>query len=151
MNLIEKPIIYIDMDDTLCKYTEAKNKIKKQNPEIKYPQSLINFFVNLEPIDDAIESFNFLYNKFDVYILTSPSVENINCYSEKCIWVEKYFGFEMTKKLIISYNKSLLKGNFLIDDNICGRGQENFEGKLIHFGSKNYPSWKQIIEKFKNV
>ncbi len=45
----------------------------------------------------------------------------------------------MTLKLIICSNKGLLKGDILIDDHISGRGQEFFEGKLIHFGQNEYP------------
>ena len=83
--------------------------------------------------------------KFDPYILTAPSTRNPFSYTEKRVWIEKYFGVEFTEKLIISSNKGLLKGDILIDDLISGRGQENFEGKIMQFGSANYPDWKTVI------
>ena len=45
------------------------------------------------------------------------------------------------KKLIITPNKGLNKGDYLIDDNATGKGQENFEGELILIGSTEYPDW----------
>lgn len=50
------------------------------------------------------------------------------------------------KKLIISPNKSLLKGQYLIDDQASGKGQDAFEGELIHFGSKEFPNWAKVRE-----
>ena len=66
------------------------------------------------------------------------------------MWIEKYFGFEFTEKLIISPNKGLLKGDILIDDLISGRGQESFEGKIMQFGSANFPDWKTVIAQLEN-
>ena len=56
----------------------------------------------------------------------------------------------MVGRLIISPNKSLLKGDYLIDDNVEGKGQEGFEGKLIQYGSTSYPSWSSVL-KFLNI
>ncbi len=63
-------------------------------------------------------------------------------YTEKRLWVEDKFGYEMTHNLIICSQKGLLKGDILIDDHASGRGQEFFEGKLIHFGNEKYPNWE---------
>lgn len=66
---------------------------------------------------------------------------------EKRIWIERYFDYKFTEKLIICSNKGLLKGDILIDDHIEGRGQESFEGELFHFGSPILPDWKSIDKK----
>ena len=54
-------------------------------------------------------------------------------------------GFEATERLIICSNKGLLKGDVLIDDNIDGKGQEDFEGLVLHFGSEAFPHWSKIL------
>ena len=54
----------------------------------------------------------------------------------------------MVRKLIISPNKGLNKGDYLIDDNKSGRGQENFEGELIHFGTEGLYNWAEILVYF---
>jgi 5'(3')-deoxyribonucleotidase len=143
-----KKIIYIDMDDVLCDYQEGKNLYFKIYPEILYPQSIRGFFENLKPIKDGVETVKKMINSdiYDPYILTAPSVKNPHSYTEKRIWIEKYFGYEFTKKLIICSNKGLLKGDILIDDHIEGRGQENFQGLVFHFGSTFFKNW-QIIDK----
>lgn len=141
-----KPILYVDMDDTLCKYTSTL--LPQITSELQFPQGQLGFYRNLEPIKDAIESVIALINSnlYDVYILTAPSVINTHSYSEKREWIEKYFGYEFCHKLIISPNKGLLKGDYLIDDCSFGKGQENFSGKLIQIGTAAFPGWDSIIE-----
>ena len=86
-------------------------------------------------------------NPYVVHILSAPSVFNPLCYTEKRLWVENYPGFEFVHKLILASNKGLLKGDYLIDDYIAGRrGQENFDGELIHFGSNKHPDWLAIMK-----
>ena len=139
-------IIYIDMDDVMCDFSEAHKKALDHNPGVKYPQGIEGFFLKLSPIHGAIDSVELLRQNFDVYILTAPSTRNPHCYSEKRIWIEDHFGYEFTKKLIISPNKGLLRGDILIDDHIDGKGQEEFEGDLIHFGSTSFPDWSSVME-----
>jgi len=139
-------VIYIDMDDVLCDFLAAYNVDIKQNPGIKFPQSQYGFFEKLKPIDDAINIVNQLIEseRFDPYVLTAPSTRNPFSYTEKRVWIERAFGYSFVEKLILCSNKGLLKGDVLIDDNVSGKGQENFEGKLIQFGSKEYPNWKAV-------
>jgi 5'(3')-deoxyribonucleotidase len=134
------------MDDVLCDYTTAFNNAIEETPGIAFPQSQYGFYANLSPITGATESVQKLIDseKFDPYILTAPSTRNPFSYTEKRVWIEKHFGIEFTEKLIISPNKGLLKGDILIDDLISGRGQENFEGKIMQFGSADYPDWKTV-------
>ena len=87
-----KKIVYIDMDDVLCDFIGNYNKAKQSNPEIEYPQSKKGFLINLPPLKNAVESVEKLKSKYDVYVLTAPSVFNPVCYSEKREWVEKYLG-----------------------------------------------------------
>ena len=65
-------------------------------------------------------------------------------HSEKRIWVEEHLGIEITNNLIISSHKGLNKGDYLIDDNVSGQGQEEFEGEILQFGSINYPNWLSV-------
>jgi len=143
-------IIYIDMDDVLCDYTNAFNKAIEITPSIAFPQSQYGFYANLLPISGAIEGVNKLLSieQLDVYILTAPSIRNPLSYTEKRVWIERHFGIEFTEKLIISPNKGLLKGDILIDDLISGRGQENFEGQVLQFGSSEYKNWSRILDYF---
>jgi len=143
-------IVYIDMDDVLCDFKGEFDKDLKLNPGIKFPQSQYGFFTKLPALDGAISAVNdFIQSKkYEPYILTAPSVKNPLSYTEKRVWIEKMFGLEFSERLILCSNKALLKGDYLIDDNNQGKGQENFSGTFIHFGSEGFPDWKSITKYF---
>ena len=126
--------IYIDLDDTIADYTKRFNELKTN--DMKFPQSQYGFYTSLEPIENAIEVVNCMRERFDVYILTRPSVFNPLCYTEKRIWVENNFDLEFCKKLIICYDKFLLKGDILIDDK-----SHNFDGEEIIYGNEKFKNW----------
>jgi hypothetical protein len=140
-------IVYVDMDDVLCDFTGAYQAYRRTQPHIPFPQSIPGFFEGLRPIEGAIESVNRLRASgiFEVYVLTAPSTRNPLSYTEKRIWIERHFDYEFTKQLIICSNKGLLKGDYLIDDNIRGKGQERFAGRLLHFGSAWCPDWSFLM------
>ncbi|MGD1527174.1 5' nucleotidase, NT5C type [Vibrio harveyi] len=139
--------IYVDMDDTLCKYSEAKNKALQACPEMIYPQSQHGFYMWLEMMEDAFTAMSYLMksDKCEIWIATAPSVNNPMSYTEKRCWVGRNLGEQFADRLIIIPDKSLLKGDILIDDLIAGRGQEDFEGEVWQFGSAEYPDWKSIL------
>jgi 5'(3')-deoxyribonucleotidase len=137
------------MDDTICNYSALYQHDLQFYPECQYPQSREGFFLELEPIANAINSVKHLQSLgHKIYFLTAPSYKNAHCYSEKRLWIEKFFGLEICKNLIIAENKSLVIGDYLIDDHTEGRGQNNFIGKLIHFGSEQFPNWIEITNFF---
>lgn len=142
-------IVYVDMDDVLCDYSGAYQAALTLHPENKYPQSKYGFFANLQAIEGAVDAINALIqsDNYEPYILTAPSICNPFSYTEKRVWVEQYLGFKLVDRLIICSNKGLLKGDFLIDDNAFGKGQENFEGELIHFGSREFTGWNDVRAK----
>lgn len=149
---MNKKIIYVDMDNVLCDFNNAllsrfleNRQLKELSIEQQYPQSKVGFFLNLEEMPDAIESFKKLQEKYDVWILTRPSFMNVLCYTEKAQWVLNHLGFDVLKQTIMAGNKSLLKGDYLIDDMNTDH-QSEFEGQWIEFGSERFPNWKSVIE-----
>ena len=142
-----KLVVLIDMDDVLCDYTRAFQRAIERNPKIQLPQSQYGFFTDLDPLPNAIASVNALRDSSWAapYILTAPSVRNPVCYTEKRIWVEHYFGMAFVNRLIICAHKGWVKGHILIDDHSDGKGQEDFSGRLIQFGSSQYPDWNSVI------
>lgn len=140
---MKKKKLYIDMDGVLCDF--YKSFLQEVSESNKFPHSRKGFFIELEPLEDAIESFKILEAYYDVWILTRPSPSNLHCYSEKAEWVLKHLGFDILNKTIMCTDKSLLKGDFLIDDMI-EHGQLDFEGEHIHFNTKKFPTWKIVTE-----
>jgi len=142
---MKKPIVYVDMDGVLCNFFRAARKALTENPTQRYPQAQWGFFLKLEEIPDAIESFKILQEKYDVWILTRPSFKNVNCFSEKAQWVLEHLGFDVLEKTIMCGDKSLLKGDYLIDDMNTDK-QSEFEGEWIEFGSSKFPNWKSVVD-----
>ena len=139
---MKKKILYVDMDGVMCDFFGPFKKMR--SGEIPYPQSKHGFFLGLEPLPDAIESYKKLEEFYDVYILTRASIYNTNCYTEKAEWVKKHLGFDTLNKLILCPDKSLVKGDYLIDDMNTDH-QSEFEGEWIHFGSEKFPDWKSVL------
>ena len=142
---MKKPIVYVDMDGVLCNFFRAARKALTENPTQRYPQAQWGFFLKLEEIPDAIESFKILQEKYDVWILTRPSFKNVNCFSEKAQWVLEHLGFDVLEKTIMCGDKYLLKGDYLIDDMNTDK-QSEFEGEWIEFGSSKFPNWKSVVD-----
>ncbi len=132
------------MDGTICNIYTPFMKSLKEKPEIKYPQSQLNFFKDLEPIKDAVYSVNRLRDAFDVRFLTRPSTRNRHCYTEKADWIYEWFGQWGVDNLYICPDKTVMKGEWLIDDNLW----EGFEGIQLLYGSIEYPDWNSIIDCF---
>lgn len=141
----EKQLVFVDMDDVLCDFSGAHRRMRDLKPDVAYPQSIAGFFETLAPISDAVNSVNELRKYYRVFVLSAPSTRNPLSYTEKRLWIESQFGYEFTKKLILSPDKSLLKGDFLIDDRSSGNGQESFAGELIHFGSQQFSDWQKVL------
>ncbi|MDO3380902.1 5' nucleotidase, NT5C type [Gilvimarinus algae] len=145
-----KKIVYIDMDHVLCDYEAGFNAHQTKYPELAFPQSQPGLYIGLAPMPGAVDAFKWLsaQPELEVFILTSPSEMNPHCYSEKRQWVEQHLGMAAVNRLIISPHKDLNRGDYLIDDNVAGKGQDHFEGELIHFGSEQYPDWRSVVAYF---
>jgi 5'-nucleotidase len=142
-----KPIGYCDLDGVVADFDAAWLSLKDEerffeNDEKKVPHE---FFLNLPLIDGAIDGIRELSDKYDLYFLSTPQWSNPFSWMEKRLWVEKHFNEWMFKRLILTHNKSLLRGEFLIDDRITN-GVAAFEGEHIHFGSKEFPNWNIVTD-----
>lgn len=141
------------MDNCLCNYTKSYLEHKQSHPDIEYPQSIPGIFRGLEPIEGGIETVEWLQAQkaFDVYILSAPSIMNPLSYTEKAQWVWDKFGKLFARRLILSPHKNLNKGDYLIDDNLSGKGQERFEGTLVHYGSQDFEDWQAVRSYFEKI
>ena len=132
----KKKILYIDMDGVIAGCDADYSNKQYQNK---------GFFDKLKPCKNAIESVKQLFNsgEFDVYFLTKPSWSVPESYMAKRIWIEKHFGNLARKRLILTHNKGLNRGDYLIDDLIDNA--KGFQGEFIHFGSSFFPNWESVL------
>ena len=101
-------------------------------------------FFEAEPMPGAIEAYNKLIDVFDVYLLTSAPWKSMGSTEAKQRWVMKYLGASADKRIIVSHNKNLMIGDYLIDDRTAN-GAGEFKGELIHFGTEKYPDWNSVL------
>ena len=132
--------VYVDMDGVLADILGAI-PAGYEGPV----DEIDGLFEDLEPMPGAIEAFHKLAGKYDVYILSTAPWNNPNAWTDKLLWVKKYLGDVAKKKLILSHNKHLNAGEYLIDDRLKN-GAEKFPGELIHFGTENYPNWDAVLD-----
>lgn len=132
------------MDRVLANFDKSWLEDKLRNPDVEYPQSAPGFFAKLEPIEGAVKGYRWLDEHFDTQILTRPSVMNPHCYTDKRLWTEQHLGMEVVKKLHISTDKGLFRGDYLIDD----MPWPGFEGEQVVFGSEQFPGWPEVVKYF---
>ena len=84
----------------------------------------------------------------DVYILSTAPWENPSAWMHKRLWVDKYLGDGAWKRLILSHNKHLNMGDYLVDDR-TKNGAGDFTGELIQFGTDKFPDWDSVVQYLK--
>lgn len=142
----EKKILYIDMDNVLVNFASAFPKLSSETLA-EYDSRLDdipNIFSLMEPMPGAVEAFKQLSHKFDTYILSTAPWANPSAWSDKLIWVKNYLGPNANKRLILSHNKNLNAGDFLVDDR-TKNGVNEFKGEHLHFGTLDFPDWNSVL------
>jgi 5'-nucleotidase len=180
MNEQKKPakkIIYLDMDDVLVDFRSGIDAVKGDYPDRKPESRKANWdevpgiFSKMKPVDGAIEAVKILAksHKLDVYVLSTAPWENASAWSDKLNWIREHFDSKnpiddktkdnpLYKKVILSHNKHLNAGAFLIDDRKAN-GAEDFGGFHVHFGDEDedhardgrFPNWKAVLEHFADL
>ena len=141
-----KRILYIDMDNVLVDFQSAFPRVSDELLE-QYDGHLDDIpwiFSLMDPMPGAPEAFQQLSTLFDTYILSTAPWQNPSAWSDKLQWVKKHLGQPAYKRLIISHHKDLNRGHFLIDDREKN-GAAEFEGKLLQFGSVQFPNWDSVL------
>ena len=137
----------VDMDGVLCDWDSGVAKIPQKVKDIfgKRTYKIPGLFVKMDPMPGAIEAFQRLRDKYDVYILSTAPWDNANAWKEKRLWVQQHLGKLAYKRLILTSHKNLLMGDYLIDDR-TKNGAGKFEGQHIHFGTEAFPDWNTVLE-----
>lgn len=76
------------------------------------------FFLGLPPVAGACAALEALLSLgHEVRLCTSPLRRYRHCVGEKYAWAEAHLGPEWTERLILTRDKTLVRGDLLIDDN----------------------------------
>lgn len=92
------------------------------------------FFRDMVPVPGAVDALIEMDARgFEVFICSSPLSAYKNSTLEKYEWVEKTLGFPWTKRVILTKDKTIVTGDFLIDD------------KPAITGVVKSPTWEHIL------
>lgn len=152
-------IVLLDQDNVLADFEGAfREQWRARHPKVppveaaarrsfalkdEYPPEMLEqvraiyrapgFFRNLTPIAGALEGVAALVAAgCKVFICSAPLDYYDHCVLEKFQWVEQHLGREFTRRLILSKDKTLVHGDFLVDDNPAITGQHT-------------PTWRHVV------
>ena len=124
--------LYYPLEERTCFYVKDQypDELKPLVAEILLES---NFFRDMMPMEGAIEAMHEMERMgLDVFICSSPFSTYQNCVLEKYLWVENTLGADWVKKIILTKDKTLVRGDYLIDDKPLITGIET-------------PCWEQIL------
>lgn len=113
-----------------------------------------DFFAVLRVMPHAQRVLERLQSRYEIYIATA-AMEVPSSFNAKFEWLKKYFPFIPSSHIVFCGNKSILRGDFLIDDN--PRQLRLFRGEGILFSSpananvtgfRRVHDWLEIEELF---
>ena len=141
-----KKILYFDMDNVLVNFQSGLDQLSEEVLQQYEGQldNIPNVFSLMKPLDGALEAYTILASTYDSYILSTAPWGNLSSWSDKAAWVQTHLGDSAKKRLILSHNKNLNIGDYLIDDRTAN-GAAQFMGEHIHFGSAKFPNWKSVL------
>jgi 5'-nucleotidase len=179
--MVGRKIVLVDMDNTIVDYSSemAKqlrlvyndNGITADNwDSLPYSdlsarrreiQSEDGFFLRLPPIEGAIAALKEMEStsKYDIFIVSSPTIRGGTCHSDKCKWLLQHLGMSFARNLVLTKDKTLVHGDVLIDDKPIVSGVvTDMSWRLVTFAQpynagidgrvylSDWRDWQQVIE-----
>lgn len=114
------------------------------------------FFRDLPVMEDAVEVVAELQENYDVWI-TTAATEFRNCIIDKYDWLGEHFPFVPWKNFVFCGDKSILRGEYMIDDK--AKNLAPFPGKKILFTASHnvnetkfirVDNWLELRDYFRN-
>merc|ERR1712003_201913 len=149
---LAKPVVLVDMDGCLVDWDRGflnvwngrtpvdrrHYEIEKCVPDNRYQEAIAlfeseGFFKGLPEMSGGVGALKRLMaSGFEVMICTSPVANSRYCAQEKWEWVREHLGDAWLKRLILTCDKTTVRGDFLIDDKPSITGSQR-------------PLWTQIV------
>jgi 5'(3')-deoxyribonucleotidase len=99
--------------------------LTKDGPLADFETAFLTRWGDIAGASEAVREMIDLGHK--VWICTSPRSRSPYCVTEKHAWVENYFRSTFVGRLVVTKDKTLVRGRYLIDDQPEIRGTLNPE------------------------
>ena len=119
---MNKPKLFLDMDNVLVDTLLILNAIDMAGETVAKPDQIPGIFRDLPPVPGAIDAVNKLNDYYELYILSTAPWQNASAWQDKLIWLQHHFGEDeqspFYKRVIMAHDKSLARtpGGILVDD-----------------------------------
>jgi 5'(3')-deoxyribonucleotidase len=116
------------------------------------------FFRHLPVMQGAQEVVKELYENYEVYIVTAAT-EFKYSFTDKWEWLEEHMPFIHWERIVFCGNKSIVHGDYMIDDKVKNLAGFNGQGLLFTAshnidddgGYPRFDSWLEIRDYFRNL
>ncbi len=151
----DRPYVPLEERNTFYMEEQYPKEFKSEINEIIASKG---FFISLQAKKGGLEAIAEMKSMGnEVFICTAPFSDAKSCHQEKYDWVEKNLGCEWAKKIIFAKDKTLVYGNYLVDDKpeISGIATPAWEHILydmpynLHIKHKKrltWQNWKEILQ-----
>lgn len=110
----DKPFVPLNQRTTFQVKDDYSEDIQ---PLVKEVYTAPGFIRSLPPIEGGLEALCALASHGQtVFICTSPLSRYDPCVLEKYQWVDRHLGKDWVRRVILTPDKTVVKGDFLIDD-----------------------------------
>jgi 5'(3')-deoxyribonucleotidase len=138
--------VFVDMDGVIVDFEAFKMKLEISGDDVK---KMPGAYAEMDPMPEALDSVRSLIGMgHDVWIATKPPTGIPYAYADKVAWILHYLP-ELKRKIVITHDKSLLRGDVLIDDRPHKAHAGEFEGQLLHF-SESF-GWPEVLAWFRSL
>ena len=120
---------YIEPENRQGMYMDQQYKKEFGQKEYQVLRDLLDrdhFYRDMLPINSAVDKINELMNyhsdKFEIFVCTSPHWTNRTCAFDKTNWLRRYIPKLDVNHIIMTSDKTVVEGDFLVDDNEVIKG-----------------------------
>ncbi len=113
------------------------------------------FFRDLPEMKDAREVVHELYENYEVYVVTAAT-EFKHSFTDKWEWLEEHMPFIHWERIVFCGNKSIVHGDYMIDDKVSNLAGFNGKGLLFtsthnldEEGYVRVNNWREVRDFFR--
>ncbi len=120
---------------------------------VKVAQAKRHFYLHLLPIDGGPAAIRELARAgHDVWLCSTPDHTNPTCADDKIAWAEAWIGKGWGQRVILTHDKTLVRGDFLIDDKpeVTGAAEPEWQQILFDQPYNQHVEGKSILRSWRD-